>query len=95
MAYGCFDETVCTALLGPIISLPGYGFNKDSVGKDTTKSVISLELGKYGLDLYLAKQSACAALGCWHKHSGHGIWHHFGPIKVLALFLELWGKIQA
>ena len=70
-------------------------FNKDSLGKATTKSVISLELGKYGLDLYLAKQSACAALGCWHKHSGHGIWHYFGPSKVLALPLKLWGEIQA
>ena len=37
------------------------GFNKDSLAKATTKSVISLELGKYG-------QSACTAHGCWHKH---------------------------
>ena len=60
-----------------------------SLGKATTKSVISLELGKYGLDLYLGKQSACPACGCWHKHSGHGIWHYFGPSKVLALPLKL------
>ena len=42
-----------------------------------------------------SEQSAFAARGCWHKHSGHGIWHYFGPSKVLALPLKLWGEIQA
>ena len=48
--------------MNKIVSLPGYGFNKDSLGKATTKSVISLELGKYGLDFYLAKWGACATM---------------------------------
>ena len=26
---------------------------------------------------YWSERSACAALGCWHKRSGHSTWHYF------------------
>ena len=48
---------------------------------------------------FWSKRSACAGswvlICCWHKRSGHGIWYYFGPVKVCALPLKLWGKIQA
>ena len=48
---------------------------------------------------FWSKRSACAGswvlICCWHKRSGHGIWYYFGPSKVRALPLKLWGKIQA
>ena len=26
---------------------------------------------------FWSERSACAALGCWHKRSGHSTWHYF------------------